>query len=90
MGERLQMNTWQSLTKKLPLEDGRDVMARIGVRFVWCTGPYFLIALILSMLGNSSLLASSVALWILAIPFLGGIIDCRRLNSRKRAPSTPA
>lgn len=81
------MNVWQSLTKTFPLEDERDLMARIGVRFVWGTGPYFLVALLLSMFGYDNLLRPWLSLWILAIPFLGGVIDWRRLNSRsKRAP----
>jgi hypothetical protein len=85
------MNVWQSLTKPLLLEDGRDVLARIGQRFVWCTGPYFLAALILSIFGDNKLLSPWLSLWILAIPFLGGVIDWRRLTSRsKRASSTTA
>ena len=38
------MNLWKTLTSKIPLEDGRDAAARIAVRFVFCTFPYFAIA----------------------------------------------
>ncbi len=42
------MSAWKWLTQKLPLEDDRDIMARIGFRFIWCTGPYFLVAVVMS------------------------------------------
>ena len=74
------MNTWKWLTKKYPLENSRDIMARIGVRFVWCTGPYFLFAIVIATLGDNRLFTSWLTLFMLAIPFVGGLIDSYRLS----------
>ena len=85
------MTVWQWFTKKLPLEDQRDVMARIGFRFLWCTGPYFLLAVILSAFDMTAMLSPSLALVVLAIPIIGGVIDWRRLKRRvERAPGAAA
>ena len=60
------MNVWQWLTKKLPIEDDRDILARVGFRFIWCTGPYFLVAGILSFFGSSKIYAPWPALFFIA------------------------
>ena len=83
------MTVWQSLTKKFPLEDDRDIMARIGFRFIWCTGPFFLLVFILSAFGITAMSSPWLALPILSVPFIGGVIDWRRLKRRpERAPGT--
>jgi len=82
------MTARQSLTGKFPLKDYRDMMARIGVRFFWCTGPYFLVAGILSIFGNSKMYAPWPALLFVSIPFMGGIIDWYRLTHRTNVPKT--
>jgi hypothetical protein len=85
------MTVWQWLTKKLPLEDKRDVMARVGVRFLWCTGPYFLLAFILSALDINVMLSPALAVVILSIPIIGGVADWCRLKRRlQRAPGAAA
>ena len=78
------MNVWQWLAKKLPLENDRDIMARIGFRFIWCTGPYFLVAILLSIFGSSTLFTSWPSMFILAIPFVGGVVDWYRLKHRTK------
>ncbi len=85
------MDVWQRLTYKLPLEDERDIMARIGFRFMWCTGPYFLVAVIVSTYRGNTLFTSWPELFVLAIPFIGGVVDWYRLNQRtKRAENGAA
>jgi len=76
------MSIWKLITKNYTLEDDRDVMARIGLRFVLCTGPYFLLATIAASLGSSVFFALWPALFVLAIPFAGGIVDWYRINKR--------
>jgi hypothetical protein len=76
------MTIWQWLTKRILLEDERDIMARIGFRFIWCTGPYFFLALVLSAFGKSKMLLSWPAFFFLAIPFIGGLVDWYRLKGR--------
>ena len=55
-------------------------MARIGCRFLWCTAPYFVIAYLLAAFGNTGLLTAAPALFMVAIPVLGGLNDWRRLQ----------
>jgi hypothetical protein len=74
----------QLIFMELPIQDERDVLARIGQRFAVCTGPYFLLALILSKFGHDGMLRSLVALLMIAIPFLGGVIDWRWLKSSRK------
>ncbi len=69
------INLWKTLTSKIPIEDGRDAAARIANRFVFCTFPYFAVALILNALGNDRLLTNWMAPFVLAIPIVGGMID---------------
>jgi len=57
------MSIWKLITKNYTLEDDRDVMARIGLRFVLCTGPYFLLATIAASLGSSVFFALWPALF---------------------------
>ncbi len=76
------MTLWQMLCSVPPLVDERDVMARIGFRFLWCTGPYFIVAAALSAFGNAALLANPAAFFMAAIPVLGGLHDWRRIRSR--------
>ena len=82
------MNVWQWVAKKLSIEDDRDILARVGFRFIWCTGPYFLVAGILSVFGSSKMYAPWPALFIVSIPFMGGIIDWYRLKHRSNVPKT--
>ncbi|WP_237229021.1 hypothetical protein [Rubinisphaera sp. JC750] len=79
------MNLWQTLTSKIFLEDGRDLAARIGVRFIFCTFPYFVIALIMNAVGDGGLLNFWVAPFLLAVPIIGGMIDWYRLHHRTKA-----
>jgi hypothetical protein len=37
---------WKWLTATPPLLDGRDALARVGGRFLWVTGPYFVLSAI--------------------------------------------
>jgi len=76
------MNAWHSLTQKLPLEDDRDVFARVGFRFIWCTGPYLILAIVFSLFGNNRLLTIWPLAWMVAIPWLGGAVDYWRLKKR--------
>ncbi len=82
------MNIWRWLTKKLPLEDNSDIMARVGFRFLWCTGPYFLVAIVLFRFGSGTLLASRLSMFILAIPFIGGVVDWHRLKHHTKCVET--
>jgi hypothetical protein len=77
------MTVWQWLTKTLPLENERDVMARIGFRFIWCTVPYFLLMFVLSAFGITVLFSPALALMILFLPIIGGVADWRRLQRRR-------
>lgn len=75
------MRYWQAFFKPMfPLTDTRDVYARVGVRFAWCTGPYLFTAMILCARGNSSMLTSPHAFFIYSIPMLGGTLDWFRLR----------
>jgi hypothetical protein len=78
------MTRWQWLTKRILLEDERDIMARVGVRFIWCTGPYFFLAIVFSTFGKTAMLSPWPAFFFLAIPFIGGIVDWYRLKGRTR------
>ena len=71
------MNVFKSLT---PIEDNRHVLARVGLRFIFCTGPYFLTAIIAQSFGSDRLFAMWPALFMLAIPFTGGLLDWFRLH----------
>ena len=84
------MTLWQWFTNTLPLNDERDAMARVGCRFLWCTAPYFIIALSLASFGNAALLRTPLALFMVAIPILGGLIDWRRLQRRTSPTPKPA
>jgi hypothetical protein len=77
------MSFWRILTTEIPLDEERDVMARIGLRFIWCTGPFFLLAILLSSFGYSRTLLSGSALFIVLIPIVGGAIDWNRLKGRR-------
>lgn len=79
------MTVWQFLTTSIPLTDERDVMARIGQRFLLCTGPYALIAVGLSKIGYEGLLDSWMDLFLMLIPFLGGAVDWARLKRLREA-----
>jgi len=81
------MQLWQTFTSEIILEDGRDLAARMGVRFFFCTFPYFAIALIMNAVGegDGGFLNFWITPFILAIPILGGIIDWHRLHQRTKA-----
>jgi hypothetical protein len=81
------MTVWHWLTKKLPLDDDRDVMARIGFRYVWCTLPYFAAALGMAAFGVTTLLLSPLSVVPLVVPIAGGILDWWRV---RRRPADPA
>ena len=74
------MNFWQFLGKQMPLNDIPDVYARIGARFVWCTGPYLVFALTLSAFGNNRVIQCWGTYFACLIPLVGGIIDSWRLR----------
>lgn len=76
------MTYWHWLTKKLPLLNDRDVLARMGFRFMWCTGLYFVVAWILAAFGHMTLLVNPGALMIIAIPFAGGMLDWHRVHRK--------
>ncbi len=82
------MNVWQWLTKKLPLKDGRGIMTQIGFRFIWCTGPHFLVTSILSVSGSNKMYAPWPALFFVTIPFMGGITDWYQIKHRTSVPKT--
>ena len=83
------MSLWDTFFKKIPVDDGRAVAARIAVRFVFCTFPYFTLALLMHAYGDDRLLTGWIAAWMLAIPVLGGMIDGYRLRHRTKAVATP-
>ena len=68
-------------TRTLPLNDGRDVMARIGFRCVWCTIPYFALALLCAALGKPVLLLNPFAAIPLIVPVAGGVLDWLRVRA---------
>jgi hypothetical protein len=76
------MTLWQWLTKKQPLNDSRDVMARVGFRCVWCTLPYFAVALALAAFGQTELLLTPASGVVLFVPIAGGILDWYRVHRR--------
>jgi hypothetical protein len=71
------------LFKTLPLENERDLWARVGLRFAWCTGPYFLFETCFASFAPPAWMN----LFFLAIPFLGAAVDFRQLSRRARTPS---
>lgn len=83
----MQTGLWQTLTSRIPLENGRDAAARIAVRFVFCTFPYFTLATFMHALGDDRMLRGWIPWWILLIPILGGIVDAIRLRKRSRHDS---
>lgn len=76
------MTFMQCLTRKTPLENERDLMARIGVRCVWCTLPYFALALGLAAFGEMRPLLTPASAIALAVPLAGAVLDWRRLQLR--------
>lgn len=74
------MTLWQWLTIAPSLNNNRDLMARIGYRFLWCTAPYFIAISVLDSLGFGSVLNTPMTLFIFAIPLLGGLMDLCRLK----------
>jgi hypothetical protein len=73
------MSFWQTM-KSLPLEDNRDILARIGMRCVCCTLPYFVFVYALNAFGFESPLTSPMSMWIVAIPIIGGVVDWFRIH----------
>ncbi|HEX8523875.1 MAG TPA: hypothetical protein VF669_16595 [Tepidisphaeraceae bacterium] len=81
------MGLWQSMTTTIPLVNSRDVLARIGVRCVWCTLPYFAFILAWAVFDPSRSVATPLSFFMLALPILGGLLDSYRI---KRKSSPPA
>lgn len=71
------------LTAALPLNDSRDIWARIGFRFVFATGPYFLLAFLSH---DDRLLRGFLPCLMIALPFFGSAIDWVRLSRRVEPP----
>lgn len=73
-------------TGRLPLEDRRDVLARVGFRFLWVTVPYFGMAWFFGLdpFGPPRpLLGLSATFLVISIPLIGGLIDWCRVQSRR-------
>lgn len=77
--------------RRLPLEDKRDILARIGVRFLWATAPFF----VLSFLAGIGPFGEDPQQWdrvlsalIFLMPVIGGLWDWLRLQLRARAART--
>ena len=80
-------------TRQLPLENNRDVLARVGFRFLWATAPYFVFAYLLKIgpfADGGSSLQRFLAAFIFVIPILGGLLDSWRLRYRARHGGTTA
>lgn len=75
-------------TRQLPLESHRDVLARIGSRFIWATAPYFVLAYVLRIgpFGDRAEDASQrlISAFIFLVPIIGGALDWWRLGHRTR------
>jgi hypothetical protein len=70
---------WDAMTH-VPLRDERDLLARVGVRYLCCTGPYFVLLWIIGLWRDKS----ELSLGMLAfgcIPLLGALVDWHRLAS---------
>jgi hypothetical protein len=77
-------------TRRLPLENDRDVLARIGFRFIWATAPYFAVTDLLGIgpFGDHGQgFQRFVTAFIFAIPILGGALDWLRVHHRGRPDS---
>jgi hypothetical protein len=68
-------------TKQLPLEDNRDVLARVGFRFLWTTVPICIIAY--PFLKNPAFAVMRfLAVFSFLIPIAGGLVDWFRIRRR--------
>jgi len=79
---------WQWWTRKLPLENDQDVLARIGFRFLWATAPYFALTYLFGIgpFGDQpQALQRFLAVFVFVIPLLGGALDWLRVHHRPRA-----
>jgi hypothetical protein len=74
-------------TRTLPLGNRRDVWVRLWMRLVWCTIPYFAVALYCAAWGDMSLLIPPIWVIPVLVPIAGLILDSRRIRS-KLHPST--
>ena len=73
-------------TRQLPLEDHRDVFARIGFRFIWATAPYFVLTYVLRIgaFGGrpEGAIQHFLSVFVFVVPILGGALDWWRLSHR--------
>lgn len=83
------MRIWKWLTKKYPLHDDRDVMARIGVRFLSCTAPYLVYVMTSTALGHEVSLLTPFSAVAVLMPLAGGLLDWCRLASRGVQAASP-
>jgi hypothetical protein len=83
------MRIWKWLTKTYPLHDDKDVMARIGVRFLWCTAPYFVCAMTWAALRHEWLILNPVSAFAFLVPLVGGLLDWCRLPSKRVQAASP-
>lgn len=65
-------------TRQLPLENSRDVYARVCFRFLWVTAP----VCIISYLFSSQAITHYLAVYAFFIPIGGGAIDWWHLRKR--------
>ena len=83
---------WEWWTRKLPLENGRDVLARVGFRFLWAIAPYFAVTWLFGIGPFGSVTQPTqrvLGVFIFMIPVLGGALDWFRVHHRPR-PATSA
>lgn len=86
---RLRMSAWRLLTATLPLQDHRDVLARIAQRYLLCTAPFFLFIFAVNALGLARNWSSSpMAFLMIVIPLAGGVCDWRIV--RQHTASAPS
>jgi hypothetical protein len=81
------MTFWQRLVKFVPrndIENEHDIVAWIGFRFAWMTGPTLLMAFAFSLFGRTEPLLGWWTLILISIPYGGAIVDWRRLQRRTK------
>lgn len=69
------------LKSELPLNNERDLWARVGFRFAWCTGPYLLLS---PFIVNRSEFFTFANLFVVSIPVMGALSDSWRLSRRAK------
>ncbi len=84
------MSSWVNFTTFIPLHDTRDLLARMAQRYLLCSLPYFCLSYAMRAFGSSGWNVSLTSLFIMAVPFLGGLSDLRKLKQRARTDAQPA